>query len=95
MLEVKLNDQLWVQGLGYATVSRLQDNGGFYLKIGQSEKLFTADGRIGHTGEQKVFYADPMIVVPPKSVDFWAAYKRVAKALYDEMAMLYNMEQGG
>jgi hypothetical protein len=77
-------------GQGYGNVVKiLPNNGGFVVNVpGRGELHYTVYGTIGVSSDVRVYYQDPVIVVPTKNDRLWLAYKRLTKALYDELVKL-------
>ncbi|MDR1314788.1 MAG: hypothetical protein LBQ12_14145 [Deltaproteobacteria bacterium] len=87
-------DKAFVLGKGYGKVSTVLPDGSFEVKIENYGYMhFTRDGAAGGSGLKRVFYDDPVIVEPVRNEYLWAAYKRLAKALFDELTGLAAVGQ--
>ena len=101
-MEPKANDQIYVTGLGWGHVTRALPNGaGFFVKIGQTEKRFDSEGKIGGAGQRRAYWQDPVVAVPTSDARLWRAYLSVAQPLWErlrelrELGLLPDSEEGG
>ena len=91
-MKVEKGDQVYVLGVGQATVTRVTPDGGFDVQArGHGEVHFSSDGRLGRSGVQRVFYYDPVILTPPKDARLWNAFRRLAGKLYEELVGLSDV----
>ena len=90
-MEVSVGATVFVPVLGGGQVTRVLPGGaGFMVKVGQTEKQFDMDGRIGGSGPRRVYWADPVVVEPSKCSRLWLSWSRLAKQLWDEMDALHR-----
>jgi hypothetical protein len=88
-LDVKLTDQVFVLSQGHGTVIKVLPDRSFVVKVpGRGEVHYTPYGTVGAAEDVRVFWEDPMITVPPKNPRLWAAFRRLALVLYDELEQL-------
>jgi len=88
-MQVKIKQVVHVLALGSGQVTRIFPDGSFDVKIGgYGEMHFSAEGQIGQSGVQRVFYQDPMLIAPPDNPKLWAAFKQMAMTMYAELAKL-------
>ena len=88
-LDLHLLDSVFVMGQGYGRVAKILPDGSFVVAVpGRGEQHFSAAGTLGSSLVRKLYYQDPIIVEPPKNKAVWLAYKRLAEALYKEVAAL-------
>lgn len=87
-LDLTVGDSVFILGKGAGRVERVNIDGGFEVSVpGRTTPLYLqADGTIGGSGRQMAYYYDPIIVSPMKDLRLWAAYKRIAAQLYEELA---------
>jgi len=89
ILNVSVGDMVFVMDMGPATVTRVNVDGGFEVKVpGRGSFFFQKEGTSGSSTRQRVFYHDPVFIQPPSDLTLWTAFKRVATQLYEEMAAL-------
>ena len=88
-VEVNVKDTVFVLGQGYGTVASVSADGSFKVKIGRSTQEYRDGGLIGNV--RKVYWHDPLFVVPPKDATLWATFKE--QALYN-YALLIRVLQG-
>ena len=88
-VEVNVKDTVFVLGQGYGTVASVSADGSFKVKIGRSTQEYRDGGLIGNV--HKVYWHDPLFVVPPKDATLWATFKE--QALYN-YALLIRVLQG-
>ena len=84
-MEVKKGDQLFALIQGAGTVMRVGPDGSFVLSSGRGETQYTAEGTIGASQARRVFYHDPVVVVPCKDPDLWETYVRLTRKLFKEL----------
>jgi len=88
-MQVKIKQVVHVLALGAGQVTRIFPDGSFDVKVGgYGEMHFSSEGQIGQSGVQRVFYQDPMLIVPPDNPKLWAAFKQIASAMYAELIKL-------
>lgn len=85
---VNMGDPVHVLGLGSGTVISTNMDGGFTVRVGTGEMYFRDGGYVGN--QKRVFWADPMIVVPPKDTKFWRAFVKTATVLYEQAEVFYE-----
>ena len=85
---VNIKDVVYVLGVGAGTVTSITADGGFTVKTGNGEAFYRDGGYIGN--QKRVFWADPMIVTPPKNSRFWRAYVHMAELLFKEAKAFYS-----
>lgn len=86
--EVHIGDTVYVLGIGAGTVSSVRDDGGFTVKTAGGEAYYRAGGFVGN--QRRVFWHDPMIIVPPKDNRLWETYKAMTKNVYAMLEKLYR-----
>ncbi|MDR1308291.1 MAG: hypothetical protein LBL95_00030 [Deltaproteobacteria bacterium] len=92
MMDVIKGDNVFVAGSGHGQVTRVLPGGaGFQVRIGGIDRHFSMDGRIGGSGDQKVFYHDPMVVEPCRDGHLWQTYTRMSRLLFDEILRLAGL----
>jgi len=79
--EVNIGDAVFVLGLGYGTVTSISADGSFRVKLKGAVQEFRNGGYIGSV--RKVFWHDPVFIVPPKNASLWATVKEQTKYNYD------------
>lgn len=89
-VEVNVNDTVFVLGIGYGTVSSVSADGSFKVKIGRGTQEYRDGGMLGNV--RKVFWHDPLFIVPPKDATLWATFKE--QALYN-YSLMVRILQGG
>jgi hypothetical protein len=83
----KAGDAVFVLGQGSGKVTKELPGGGFAAAVaGRGEQFYTDAGCVGASRDRRVYWHDPIILDPPKDAALWESWKRVALALYDEMA---------
>lgn len=86
---VYIGDTVHVLGIGSGMVIAVNADGGFTVRTGRGETTFRDGGYIGN--QRRVYWADPLIVTPPKDRRLWRAYVTVAQHLYDQAANFYHL----
>jgi hypothetical protein len=90
-LNVHITDRVYVMGQGYGSVTKVLPEGGFVVNVpGRGEAHYTAEGTVGAGGDVRIFFEDPVIVIPSKNTRLWQAFKKTAAALYGELVKLDN-----
>jgi hypothetical protein len=87
-LELRKKDQVFVLGVGNGQVSKVAPDGSFDVKIAGGEGHYSPEGTVGTSPVQRVFYHDPLVVLPPKNPCLWAAYRKLTKVLFTELMAL-------
>jgi hypothetical protein len=90
IFDLKPKDNVFVVGFGYGIVKNVLEDKSFQVLLGATVRQFTPDGRLGGTGAQRVYYHDPMIVNPPKSVHLWNTYKALSIKLFEELSKVID-----
>jgi hypothetical protein len=89
MLDFRTNDRAYIIGKGYGRVSVVLPDGSFDVKIeGYGSMHFNPDGTMGQSPLKRVYYDDPVVVVPIKNERLWRAYVRLSRALFTELFQL-------
>lgn len=78
-VQLSIGDTVYVLGIGYGSVYSVSSDGSFKVKIGRSTQEYRDGGMIGNV--RKVYWHDPLFIVPPKDATLWAAFKE--QALYN------------
>lgn len=86
---VNLGDVVHVLGIGAGTVTKVTNDGGFTVKTGNGEANYRAGGLIGN--QRRVYWADPLIIIPPKNRRFWRAFVTLAEMLYQQCSVFYKL----
>ena len=87
--EVHIGDSVHVIGTGDGIVSSVSADGSFTIKLGDKGSLRVRDG--GYVGNvRKVYWFNPIIIVPPKNMKLWINAKKMAQINYDILLDLYN-----
>jgi len=89
-VEVNVGDTVFVLGIGYGNVNSVSADGSFKVKIGRATQEYRDGGMIGNV--RKVYWHDPLFIVPPKDATLWATFKE--QALYN-YALMVRVLQGG
>lgn len=84
-------DSVWVQGTGAGMVARVDDKGGFWVKLSGGETYFRSGGYAGTT--RRVYWHDPILVNPPKNLKLWAAYRTMTQELFKQLDTLIKEGQ--
>lgn len=87
---VHIGDVVYVLGLGAGTVSSVRDDGGFTVKTAGGEAYYRDGGYIGN--QRRVYWHDPLIIIPPKDNKLWDAHKKMSQANF---AMLEQLHRQG
>lgn len=85
-VQVNKGDTVWVLGIGQGVVTLVSPDGSFRVKTGYGETHYARGGLVGT--QRRVFWADPVVVVPPKDPVIWGVYKRMAEHLYEELLFI-------
>lgn len=82
---VSIGDSVYVLGIGSGTVSSVSADGSFAVKLGNNGGNFRClDG--GYVGNvRKVFWHDPLILIPPKNLKLWTNLKKMAQQDYEQL----------
>lgn len=78
-VQLSIGDTVYVLGIGYGSVHSVSSDGSFKVKIGRSIQEYRDGGMIGNV--RKVYWHDPLFIVPPKDATLWAAFKE--QSLYN------------
>ena len=81
---VNVGDSVYVLGIGAGMVTSINSEGGFSVKAGNGEIYYRDGGYLGN--QRRVYWADPLIVIPPKDRKFWKAFTTVCKTFYKQAA---------
>lgn len=91
-IPVKLNDRVFITGLGYGIVSKLAPDGGFFVRLGNRGDLsLTTGGMINNT--RRAYWADPFIISPPRNRKLWNSFMSIAKYTYSVLEQIYNAQE--
>ena len=85
---VMIGDIVHVLGIGSGTVTSVKKDGGFSVRTGNGEAYYRTGGYIGN--QRRVFWADPVIILPPKDRRLWRAFVKVSRALYEQLEFLHG-----
>jgi hypothetical protein len=90
LLKLRLTDRVFVLNYqAYGTVVKVLPDGSFVVNIpGRGDVHFTAYGTVGSGSDVRVFFENPIVIIPPSNTRLWEAYKRLTKVLYDELVKL-------
>ena len=91
--EVKLGDSVYVTAIGSGTVVAVSSDGGFTVKVGNSMFSIRADGYVGNV--RKVYWHDPMVIVPPKDLKLWTTFNKMATTNYKMLQELFREGNDG
>lgn len=86
---VELGDTVYVLGIGTGNVVAVNNDGGFTVRTGNGEAYYRSGGYVGN--QRRVYWADPMIVVPPKNRRLWRAFVKVAQVLFSQVSVFYKL----
>ena len=89
-VEVQIKDTVYVLGIGYGEVVSVSSDGSFKVKIGRSVQEYRSGGMLGNN--RRVFWHDPLYIVPPKDATLWSIFKEQATYNY---GLLVRVLQGG
>ena len=94
MMDVTINDPVFVLGYGRGRVTSISpDNGGFMVSVpGHSPMHFNVNGCLGMSARRLVYWHDPLLVEPPRDKALWDGYKAMTAQLF---AMLVGWREGG
>lgn len=85
--EVNIGDNVYVSGIGTGTVISVNPDGGFSVRTGSGITYYRDGGFIGNI--RKVYWADPIIINPPKDAQLWNTYKELAVNNYVMLSSLF------
>lgn len=85
---VQINDAVHVLGLGDGIVTAVSADGSFEVKLGNGKVHVRKGGYIGNV--RKVYWHNPMIVVPPKNDQLWINFVRMAQNNYAQLVELFR-----
>ena len=86
---VAIGDPVYVMGIGSGVVTSTNADGGFSVRAGAGELYYRDGGYIGN--QKRVFWADPMILTPPKNRRLWRCFVNVASVLYSQLEKVYKL----
>lgn len=86
---VLIGDTVHVLGIGSGQVVSVNSDGGFTVRTGAGDAYFRAGGLIGN--QRRVYWADPMIITPPKNRRFWRTFVNLATVLYNQLDTVLKM----
>lgn len=86
---VVIGDVVHVLGIGAGTVTSINSDGGFTVQTGNGEAYYRDGGYIGN--QRRVYWADPLIITPPKNRRFWRAFTSVVSNLYAQCKVFYEL----
>lgn len=87
-LDLRKKDNVFILGVGNGQVSKVAPDGSFDVKVAGGEGHYSPDGTVGSSSVQRVFYHDPIVVIPPKNPRMWAAYRKLTQVLFAELMEL-------
>jgi hypothetical protein len=84
-MNVHVSDDVYILGVGPGRVVRLvPDSGGFVVSVpGRGEIVFNSNGTQGAGSVRKVFFQNPVVVVPPANGAVWALYVDMTTRLFN------------
>ena len=85
---VAIGDSVYVLGIGSGTVTSVNVDGGFTVRAGSGEAYYRDGGFIGN--QKRVFWADPLIITPPKNRRLWRAFVQIATLLFAKVEEVYQ-----
>lgn len=85
---VHINDAVHVLGLGDGLVTSISSDGSFEVKLGNGKVNVRKGGYIGNV--RKVYWHNPMIVVPPKDEQLWTNFVRLSQNDYAQLVELFK-----
>lgn len=85
--EVNIGDSVYVVGMGQGQVTGVSSDGSFTVKIQRNSYTFMDGGFIGKV--RKVYWHNPIFVVPPKDVDLWTVFQEQALYNYGLLVRLF------
>lgn len=80
---VNIGDVVYSLGVGTGTVTAVNADGGFSVKHGNGEVYYRDGGYIGN--KKRVYWADPLIIVPPKDRRVWRAFCKIVVSLWGQL----------
>lgn len=87
--QVLINDSVHVLGVGDGVVNSVSADGSFSVRVGGGSTFrCRADGYVGNV--RKVFWHNPMVIVPPKNLKLWLNFTRMATTNYQHLCDLFN-----
>lgn len=86
---VLIGDTVHILGIGAGQVVSVNADGGFTVRTGSGDAYYRDGGFIGN--QRRVYWADPMIVVPPKNRRLWRAFISVATVMYKQLETVLKM----
>lgn len=87
-VQLAIGDVVFVLGIGAGTVVRIESDGGFTVRTGNGQQHYRAGGKIGNV--RKVFWHDPLLVIPPRDLRLWNAFKAMAQSNYAQLVALFK-----
>lgn len=88
---VKINDTVFVLGVGVGVVTRVTADGGFYVKTSRGENHYRTGGYTGL--QRRVYWQDPVFLLPPKNKKLWLAITKLSLTLYKSIVTLCGFEE--
>lgn len=83
-VQVNIKDKVYVLGIGYGEVTSVSADGSFKVRIHNSVQEYRDGGMIGNI--RKVFWHDPLFIVPPKEPSLWQLFKE--QSLYNYKVLI-------
>lgn len=87
---VNMGDPVYDIILGAGQVTGMHSGGSFVVKIGSSESVYRDGGYFGNS--RRLYWSDPIVILPPKNRRVWSAYKSMTIKMYDMLKTLFQIE---
>lgn len=86
---VHVNDNVFVLGVGYGSVTRVSNDGAFSVRTGQGNMNFSTGGMVG-TNKRMVYWDDPIVVLPCYNKHLWRTYIKVTRYIFGMLESLFR-----
>lgn len=86
---VNLNDSVYVLREGIGSVTKITRDGGFYVTTSVGgESYYQTGGYVGN--QRRVYWHNPIFIIPPKNRRFWKAFTAIANILFDKLETIHE-----
>lgn len=87
---VRVKDNVFVLGVGNGVVTKVAPDG-FYVKTSRGESNYRTGGFVGN--QRRVFWHNPVFLLPPKNRKLWKAATELAIVLYTNLEKLCEFKE--
>lgn len=92
--DVRIKDSVYDVAYGAGKVTHLADNGGITVRFGDGREAGYVEGRTPRFPQRTLYWQNPIVAVPPKSMRRWVAVRAAAAAVANSLTNTGNESDG-